>query len=76
MSHGAECVVLRIRNKNGFPFVEVTRFFLKRDLQDDRSLTEPDGALQVTFLFFKLCRSLFFFKNVRVQNGALYRSLT
>ena len=58
MSRGAECVVLRIGNKNGFTFVEVTCylvevtcylvevtcFFLRRDLQDDRSLTEPDGA--------------------------------
>ena len=58
--HGAECVVLRIGNKNGFPFVEVTcslvevtRFFLKKDLQDDRALTQPGGALRVTSPFEK-----------------------
>ena len=46
--------------KNGFPFVEVTCFlvevtcfFLKSDLQNDRSLAEPCGALRVTFLFEK-----------------------
>ena len=50
----------RIGNKNGFPFVEVTcffvgvtRFFLKSNLQDDRSLMEPGRALQVTFLLEK-----------------------
>ena len=31
--HDAECVVLRIGNKNRAPLVEVTRFFLKSDQQ-------------------------------------------
>ena len=59
-NHDVECVVLRIGNKNGFPFVEVTcflvevtRFFLKSDLQNDSSLAETCGALRVTFLFEK-----------------------
>ena len=26
--HGTECVALRIGNKNGFPFVEVTGFLV------------------------------------------------
>ena len=64
MSHDVECVVLRIGNKNGSPYVgvtcflvEVTCFFHKSDLQDDRSLAE-------------LCGSLLPLKKVRVQNGA------
>ena len=60
MPHDVECVVLRIGNKNGAPYigvtlflVEVTRFFHKSDLQDDGSLAEPCGTLRVTSLFEK-----------------------
>ena len=52
--------MMRMGNKNGFPFVEMTcflvevnSFFLNSDLQDDRSLMEPGRALQVPFLLEK-----------------------